>query len=345
MLFIREYNAKSLDRSSVSMIDKYNARLDRVGELLVNLSSLINNLFALIRDIRNTLGQSKQRIYDNLEQVKEVIKGNDITGTESAIDAIESALEAGDKAIDEAEATLEGIGAAISCSEEYCDNAVVDVECGETCNEIPDDDACNVCNYTISSPGGPAGCNHTECSVCWLDDCVVNRDCDEYESEISEGDEHAGCGFSSITYGSCEETVYVDAHCQEYTSYEPIENPPNDCVFTCTHASDCSELPMPEGCTYSCVDGNGCSYGGDDCSYSTTCGQEESCNQIDCSEYDCGEPCGETCHMTNDDDSGDSGSEGSCGEDNGNDGGGCSHDCDDGTDICGEDCGDSCGLF
>jgi hypothetical protein len=182
MLFIRSYNAKSLDRSSVSMIDKYNARLDRVGQLLVNLSSLIENLLSLIRDIRNTLGQSKQRIYNNLEQVKEVIGGNGITGTESTIAAIESALEAGDKAIDEAEATLEGVQAAVECDQDYCSYTSEDIACGEiptpedeTCNEpgIVDTTDCSYCSYTNASVNEWS----ETCSVCDHGDCNVDISC------------------------------------------------------------------------------------------------------------------------------------------------------------------------
>lgn len=347
MLFIREYDTKSLDRSSVSMIDKYNVRLNRVGELLDTLSTLINNLLSLIRDIRNTLGQSKQRIYDNLDQVKEVINGNDITGTEATIKTIEDALEAGDKAIDEAEAALEGVGRAIDCSEEYISDANGTEECGETCNETPNeaDEDCTYCNYSGSCnlPGDSIDI----CTVCAHGECSVDTRCDEgtnINTEFIDG--VSGCTFTSEFDPECGETVHYDGSCFESTCSHTGEGswePPLDCTFSCDHSSGCQELPMPEGCTYSCVDGEGCAYSGDDCSYGTTCGQADSCNQSDCGQYDCGEPCGETCHMTTDDD-GDC-SETSCGE--------CSDDLsdddyyggDDGdSDMCGEDCGDSCGL-
>lgn len=340
MLFIREYNAKSLDRSSVSMIDKYNVRLNKVGELLDKLSSLINNLLSLIRDIRNLLGQSKQRIYDNLDQVKEVIDGNGITGTEPTIRAIEGALEAGDKAIDEAEAQLEGVAAAASCSEEYISDANGTEECGESCNEEPEDEGCTYCSYISSDPGGGESC-----SVCSQGDCVVDVACNEetdIQSEFIEG--VSGCTHSTELDINCAETINYDGNCDETSCLHTSDayTPPDGCSFSCDHSSGCSELPMPENCTYSCVDGEGCVYGDDDCSYSTTCGQSESCNQIDCGQYDCGESCGETCHMTTDDEDC---SETSCGE--------CSDDLsdddyyggDDGdSDMCGEDCGDSCGL-
>lgn len=336
MLFIREYNAKSLDRSSVSMIDKYNVRLDIVGRLLDSLSSLINDLLALIRDIRNTLGQSKQRIYDNLDQVKEVIEGNGITGTESTIEAIERALAAGDKAMDEAEAALENVERAIECSEDYCDDVVVDVECGET--ETPSDEGkgegCDVCSFSQSYPGGS-----WSCEVCDLDDCTVDLRCGE--SDVN----YTGSGECQLSYYIDDngETLVVNGACNETScSHSGNFNIPDDCTFSCSHSTPCQQSEMPDNCTYTCTDGQGCAYGGDDCSYSTTCGQAEACNQFDCNQYDCGEPCGETCHMTNDDggEGGGEGGGGSCGED---DDGPCNQfDCSEYD--CGEPCGETCGL-
>ena len=348
MLFVREYTAKSLDRSSVSMIDKYNVRLDIVGELLDKLSALIDNLLSLIRDIRYLLGQSKQRIYDNLDQVKEVIEGNDITGTESTVDAIESALEAGDKAIDEAETTLEGIAAAIECSEEYCNDdsgcndSNIEVSCGETCNETPSEtDDCSYCSFTATT----IDCdNEANCSVCSQDGCVVDVNCNEETNipgetiDVIGGD--GGCTYSVTTDSTCNEATSYDAGCDEMNcNHSGDASSADGCNFSCAHSSGCYESGMPPNCTYSCID-DGCSYDSNDCSYGSTCGQAESCNQYDCSEYDCGEPCGETCHMTSDDCSE------SCSED-------CSEDCGEGAcnqfDCseydCGEPCGESCGLL
>lgn len=345
MLFIRNYNAKSLDRSSVSMIDKYNAKLDKVGELLNKLSSLINNLLSLIKDIRNTLGQSKQRIYNNLDQVKEVISGNGITGTESTIKAIEDALEAGDKAIDEAEAKLEGIEAAVECNEAYCNDANIDEACGETietCNENPttDEGGCSYCLVSTSLQCEDGDfISSSICSVCSHEGCNVNQACNE---ETNTQVLIEGCSYSNITDLSCGQTTNINLDCDEYACTQTCTQVPDGCSFTCGHSSDCQELPMPEDCTYTCIDGGGgCSYEGDDCSYSSSCGQPELCNETECDQYDCGEPCGETCHMTNDE--GDC-SEGSCGEDDGNDDGPCNqYDCSEYD--CGEPCGESCGLL
>lgn len=340
MLFIREYTAKSLDRSSVSMIDKYNTRLDRVGQLLDDLSSLINNLLSLIRDIRTLLGQSKQRIYDNLDQVKEVIEGNDITGTEATIKTIEDALAAGDKAIDEAEATLEGIEAAMECGLEYCNDANGNEECGEAPSEESNEEDCAYClvSSSFTDEDGTV-ISSGLCDVCAHGECNVNQTCNEETTTQVAID---GCSHTNITDLSCGQTTNINQNCDEIYCTQNCTQASDGCNFSCLHSSDCQQLPIPDGCTYTCTDGGSCAYGGDGCSYGTVCDQADSCNQIDCGQYDCGEPCGETCHMTTDDD--DSGDSGSCGEDDdlsdddyygGDDGD---------SDMCGEDCGDSCGL-
>lgn len=357
MLFIREYDTKSLDRSSVSMIDKYNVRLNRVGELLDELSSTIDILLSLVRDIRNTLGQSKQRVYNNLDQVKEVISGNGITGTESTINAIEGALATGDKAINEAEIQLENIQAAIGCSEEYATETDGTTECGEACNEIstpttpdtpsscsePYSSDCDFCSYDFRDS---EGFENFDCTVCAFGDCDVDVSTGDKVDAPSGSIEN--CAHSSYTDLECGETYTQDSDCSEYgcifsgsISGDCTNNYGTDCTFTCDHSSTCSEYAMPENCTYSCSDYGECSYSGDDCSYASSCGQD-SCNQLDCSQYDCGEPCGETCHMTSDD-SGDC-SEDSCGEDCGDYSDDDYYGGDDCGEACGEDCGDSCGL-
>lgn len=320
MLFIENYDAKSLDRSSVSMIDKYNGRLNIVGMLLTRLSALIDNLLSLIRDIRNTLGQCKQRVYDNLNQVKEVISGNDITGTESTITAIETALAEGDAAIAQAEARLGGVQQEINCNESGTPTQPVNEDCGENCNEKAEtgneDKGCSYCSYSYHSEGGVGwGEMTTDCSVCSHEGCSVNVHCSEAGQNAGPV---SGCSQScnhSIDYDpSCNEQVSHEQKCDETTCYhsgsEVVEP---GCNFACAHSTDCHESPMPENCTYTCADGNGCAYEGDDCSYGTVCGQGESCNQAECDQYDCGQPCGETCHMSDSGDDSD-GSEGSCGE-------------------------------
>lgn len=339
MLFIKEYNTKSLDRSSVSMIDKYNTRLNKVDELLDKLSSLIDNLLSLIKDIRNTLGQSKQRIYDNLDQVKEVVSGNGITGTDSTINAIEDALKAGDKAIDEARVQLEDVKAAIDNNEEYCNDSNVGVQCGEAPSEEADE-GCDVCSYAFN--GGTGG-GYMDCTVCSQADCIVDQSCDEPDINYTGSGSCSHSEYCSHGQFECGETFSVDNECGEIScSHTGDFNVPGDCTFDCSHSTPCQQSDMPDGCTYTCTDGEGCAYGGDDCSYSTTCGQEESCNQIDCGQYDCGQECGETCHMTTDDD-GDC-SEDSCGEDCGDYSDDDYYGGDDCGEACGEDCGDSCGL-
>lgn len=359
MLFIREYNAKSLDRSSVSMIDKYNTRLDKVGQLLDMLSSLINNLLSLIRDIRNILGQSKQRIYDNLDQVKEVIEGNGITGTDSTVDAIEGALEAGDKAIDEAEATLEGVERAIECSEEYCDDTTTDVECGETCNETPSTDifeSCEVCAYTedLDVPEGhPCGLigGVNTCAVCAHEGCNVSIGCNEECNMMGNG---GNCTYSYTQDPTCGQGTSTDASCNEIACTQShTTDAPEGCNFTCSHFSACQELPIPDDCTYTCKDGDSCNYDSscNECSYSSVCSLG-AIDALDCTDacfehyLECGEACGETCHMTTTpEDRGDGEcSEGSCGEDDESDDGPCNQfDCSEYD--CGEPCGETCGLF
>jgi hypothetical protein len=346
------------------MIDKYNTRLNRVSELLDELSSTIDILLSLVRDIRNTLGQCKQRVYNNLDQVKEVIDGNGITGTDSTIDAIENALETGDRAINEAEIQLENIEAAISCSEEYSTETDGTIECGESCNQTstptntdqpsscsePYSSDCSFCSYDAHNSEGTAS---TDCTVCAHGDCAVDVSTGDPCSVI-EGDID-NCAFSSYTDFECGETYVHDGECSEYGclfSGSAAPDCSNDygtgCTFSCSHSSPCAEYAMPENCTYGCVDGEGCLYADNDCSYGTMCGESESgdisvpCNESSCSQYDCGEPCGETCYMITEDD-GDC-SETSCGE--------CSDELseddyyggDDCGEACGEDCGDSCGL-
>lgn len=354
MLFIDSYNAKSLDRSSVSMIDKFNSRLDAVNDLINELMSLVDDLLALITSIRYTLGTAKSRVYSNLEQMEEVIEGNGITGTESTIQAIEDALEAGDDAMSKAEANLEDIKAAAECDQtieeaEQENTDTGDYDCGENPepnSEEFDEDDCTYCSYNFNygdsevwGTGSGAGCN-----ICSHSDCNVDVSCDEHKA----GGPDSNCSYEVVVDTDCHQTTYIDNDCEQITCEQTeITEAPENCSFSCSHSSECGQMEMPENCTYTCTDGEGCDYGDDDCSYSTVCGQEDACNEIDCSQYDCGEPCGETCHMT--DDCSDSDSDDDCAESCGEDD--CSYGCDDegtGTEQgCAEgSCGEgSCGML
>lgn len=292
MLFVENYDAKSLDRSSVSMIDKYNGRLNIVGTLLTRLSALIANLLSLIRDIRNTLGQCKQRVYDNLNQVKEVISGNRITGTESIVNAIEDALAAGDKAIVKAEATLEGVQQEIDCNEGGKPTQPVDERCGENPGTSEASGWCDVCSYTVNN--GP-GAGSWSCEVCDQDGCTVNLNCDEpninYDGSGScKLSDYCIVGEDITGNPTCNETMTINGECNEINcAHSGGFNIPEDCTFTCSHSTDCHESSMPENCTYTCTD-NGCNYTGNDCAYGTIC--NESCDQSEAEIEACGN-CGE----------------------------------------------------
>lgn len=343
MLFIREYDTKSLDRSSVSMIDKYNTRLNKVDELLDELSSTVDILLSLVRDIRNTLGQCKQRVYNNLDQVKEVVNGNGITGIDSTINAIESALKAGDKAINEAEAQLENIKVAVDNNEEYCNDTDVGVMCGELPTE---EDYCSYClySYSITGSGDPY---ESTCNVCQHDECMVDVNSDEetHLSSTAFGWVTDDCTFSMTVDTTCNQYTSHMGSCDQIISSSTSASGPDNCSFICNHSSGCQQIEMPENCTYTCTDGSGCNYSDSDCSYSTVCSHAESCNEIPCGQYDCGEPCGETCHMTIECSLGGDSSEDSCGEDCGDYSDVDYYGGDDCGQACGENCGDSCGLF
>ena len=348
MLFIENYDAQSLDRSSVSMIDKFNKRLSDVNILLERLLLLVDTLLSTIKQIRKIIGTSKTRIVGNLDQAKAVIGGNGITGAESTIAAIEDALAKGDEAISKAESQLETIKEAEECNQTPTEVITETDSCNEmSCGEISgieptpaeptptDSEDCSYCSF--SSQTVDCG-NDTQCSVCSQDGCVVNTSCDETTGIPSDAiDIVSGCTYSITTDATCNEASSTKGECDEVSCIHSgdagsVEN----CTFSCSHESGCHESSMPPDCTYTCIDGAGCTYEGGDCSYSSTCGQSESCNQTECGQLDCGEPCGETCHMTSceedcsEEDSegcGDCGDCGNCGEGDG---------CGDWSEFCGE---------
>lgn len=336
MLFVENYDAKSLDRSSVSMIDKYNGRLSIVGTLLIRLSALIDNLLSLIIDVRNTLGQCKQRVYDNLNQAKEVISGNSITGTESIVNVIESTLAAGDTAIAQAEATLEGVQQEINCNESAL---VVQDDCGEDCNEEVNVEENIGCFFTIDNiMGGDS------CAVCTQGTCTVDQTCSEDKPWMGgAGDIVPGCQYT-VEYDGTGNKTTIDLSCMEVTRDGATEDPPENCTYTCSDNTSCHQAPMPENCTYSTVvlpgEGDPCAYSGTDCAYGIIC--NESCDQSEpeieacgnCGEgYGCGdwsEFCGEVGGGSTgegDEGCGDCGDCGNCGEGEG---------CGDWSEFCGE---------
>lgn len=374
MLYIESYDRQSLDRSTNSLIDKFIGQIDDLSKLSQSLLSVVQSLFSVLSYISDILDSCKRKLLASVEQFKEDATGNGIDAT-STIKTIEDYINAGDTAIQEAEETLTEVEENINCDEapscSYCSysscdestcNYTYDGNCSESgysaCGEenvvvtppsciesggIPED--CSYCSYVGTVTDGTHITIGESCDVCNHDGCKVDIDCSE-KTDVTVNSTNTG-EVTTRTITDCSETIVVNDDCKQTTCDHDSYgwHIPENCTYSCSHSAPCSESPTPGGCTYSCTYScadDGCSYGGDGCSYATVCNEgvtDTVCSQT--ASDQCGQPCGETCHMTTtpeerpcdedcDDSCSDSGDSGDC-----TDGGDCGE---------GQTCADNCSF-
>lgn len=325
MLFIRNYDRKSLDRSTISSLDRLKQRTRNIDSEYNILLKAITGMLSTIAYIGELLGLIKINLVNVVNEAKNIIEENGLIGADNALAQIDKYINTGDKAIESAKTELEVIKQEIEegqpqvCSyesnpDDTCgegsksDQNTEDEPISNNCGEAPDNTSvtdpdeitttdeydCTFCNYEIATIGKD-NTTTNGCAVCDHGGCKVDVECNEAKPS---GANVYDCSYGTSYDTTCGQFYTYDVDCNETYCVLQETPPAENCNFTCSHSTECQEMPMPENCTYTCTDGAGCAYEGNDCTYGTVCGQGESCNQIDCDQYDCGEACGETCHMT-----------------------------------------------
>lgn len=329
MLFIRNYDKFSLDRSSTSIVDYYRQLLSRLNIDIFNLRNDLTDLLNQVRALRTDLINIKNEIQDILNEDKALAQQLGYTSTE--FDAIQGILDAAEEELEDLEKDIESTINRIDCSEipdacsytDYTDCSETNEEptgCGYSCTY--DVDACTYCAYGSGVTGSDddtlcAICNHDACAV----DMTCNESCTYNPSDITPGT----CNYIETLSPECNETWGTDSRCGEQTCMHYCDHLPigDECPFTCYHHSSCNELTMPDDCTYTCYD-SGCNYNygcsecdytsewcgecdfddcifNDDtctynpdsgCSYDDNCGFDYNCDEFNCYE-DCSEDCGD----------------------------------------------------
>lgn len=334
MLFIRNYNRKSLDRSTISSLDRLKQRTRNIdGEYNILLKA-ITGILSTIAYIGELLGLIKVNLVNVVNETKNIIEENGLIGADNALAQIDKYINTGDKAIESAKTELEIIKQEIeedqpqvcsyesnpgdTCGEGSKSDQNDEVESiSNNCGEAPDNtsvtdtdvtnpDTCSYCLYRSAD----TECKQTveECAVCSYNGGVTDLTCGE-ETNTDPGEK--SCEYSQSSTDSCGETYGLDLRCSETDCrYSGDSSPTGEgCNYYCSHNSGCSQSSMPESCSYTCEDGydascnqQGCAYGGDsNCNYSSvpnnySCKQSSEIGGV--SDESDGGPCGEgTCGM------------------------------------------------
>lgn len=323
MLFIRNYDKFSLDRSSTSIVDYYRQLLSRLNIDIFNLRNDLTDLLNQVRALRTDLINIKNEIQDILNEDRALAQQLGYTSTE--FDAIQGILDAAEEELEDLEKDIESTINRIDCSEipDTC-NYTDYTDCSET-NEEPIEEPPK-CDYTSEPKPDCSYCSFSvidgdcseeiSCMLCQFDDCNVDRRCDE-EGEMWSAPTN-GCTYIEVSttdpacnqvYTTTNDLLCGEMHCDLDNIH--VDTLPENCTFNCTHYSDCVESSIPVNCTYSCTD-HGCSYGTacNECNYESSCThnncnfntgscsytENDYCNydsncgvDVSCSEWTCGE--------------------------------------------------------
>lgn len=261
MLYVKQYNKQALDRSSISTVDYYKRLITVLNDDTLNLSKNLNELLALIQELRGRLAEDKKEIQSDLNKAKEDTKNAHINA-DNTIKIIQDILDSAEEELetleDDVEANRECDANYGGCDyEEDCYECVYEEDCYEDCSEGCGEAICEYCDYNAPPPP----CTQT---------------------------------------GECDESCFFDIGCAETCDYYCEGNFNNECYQctydtpnTCSHSGSCS---FNGGCTY-----NGdCTYDGN-CYYSGACGHSGACahsgycdhcdDHIECNYDECGQTC------------------------------------------------------
>lgn len=284
MLFIKDYNKFNLDKSANSMIDYYTRLLADVNTDLSDLRDYLLNMLDEINSLKTLIGQLKSDIQKELNDAKYVYQQAGMRA-DKYFEQIQTLLDKAEEEITSVEVGTQNIIESIDCNQtSACSYQAIQDESDSTCTFSPNttptcaldsgsDIECVHCSYSYSDTSG--GVNI--CNVCTYNNLFIDLDC----NEVNENPNYCvlNCTQTVAHYDPCDEDLYIDQDCRQfacrYTKGGGIHIPEN-CKFSCSHETPCSQDPIPAGCDYTCDDNGQCNYNGG-CNYYSA---DPSCTQF-----------------------------------------------------------------
>ena len=168
MLFIKNWNKASLDKSSNSIIARYKSKISSLADKTESLRQLLNNLYDETVTLNDRIKVDKQAIQEDLNDTSTDLRetcGNSSWG-QSEIESVQGLLDEAEEDISDIQTDIDiATGCLVVCQ------SAQGSDCGQSCNES----SCNPCEAVVG------GCNPCEAVVGGCNPCeaVVGGGCNE----------------------------------------------------------------------------------------------------------------------------------------------------------------------
>ena len=181
MLFIKNWNKASLDKSSNSIVARYKSKISSLADKTESLRQLLNNLYDETVVLNDRIKVDKQAIQEDLNDTSTDLRetcGNSSWG-QAEIESVQGLLDEAEEDISDIQTDIDiASGCLVVCQSGQ------GADCGQSCNQ-PCSESCNQpcsqsCNETACIPceAMVGGCNEASedpvgCELIDSDDCVV----------------------------------------------------------------------------------------------------------------------------------------------------------------------------
>ena len=181
MLFIKNWNKASLDKSSNSIVARYKSKISSLADKTESLRQLLNNLYDEAVVLNDRIKVDKQAIQEDLNDTSTDLRetcGNSSWG-QAEIESVQGLLDEAEEEISDIQTDIDiATGCLVVCQSGQ------GADCGQSCNQ-PCSQSCNQpcsqsCNETACIPceAMVGGCNEASedpvgCELIDSDDCAV----------------------------------------------------------------------------------------------------------------------------------------------------------------------------
>ena len=167
MLFIKNWNKASLDKSSNSIVARYKSKISSLADKTESLRQLLNNLYDETVVLNDRIKVDKQAIQEDLNDTSTDLRetcGNSSWGQEE-IESVQGLLDEAEEDISDIQTDIDiATGCLVVCQ------SAQGSDCGQSCNES----SCNPCEAVVG------GCNPCEAVVGGDNPCkAVEGGCNE----------------------------------------------------------------------------------------------------------------------------------------------------------------------
>ena len=181
MLFIKNWNKASLDKSSNSIVARYKSKISSLADKTESLRQLLNNLYDETVVLNDRIKVDKQAIQEDLNDTSTDLRetcGNSSWGQEE-IESVQGLLDEAEEDISDIQTDIDiATGCLVVCQSgqgadcgQSC-NQPCSESCNQPCSESCSEAACNPCEARVG------GCNEASedpvgCELIDSEDCVV----------------------------------------------------------------------------------------------------------------------------------------------------------------------------